>query len=65
MSDRPRTICPTCRVAIEPDETDVVVAEQIKWTPGQGDAAYDTAPGIRDVFHESCFDDRDPNYRRL
>jgi hypothetical protein len=65
MSDRPRTICRTCGEAIEPDETDVVEAEEIRATPGQGDAAYDTAPGLRAVFHERCFREGDPNYRRL
>jgi hypothetical protein len=57
--------CPTCGEAIEPDETGVVVAEEISPARGQGDAAYDTVGGRRDVFHESCFDDRDPNYRRV
>jgi hypothetical protein len=65
VSDRPRTTCPTCGEAIEPDEPDVVEAVEIVSVPGQGDAAYDTAEGRREVFHPDCFPAGDPRYRRL
>jgi hypothetical protein len=63
VSDRPRTKCPTCGEVIEPDELDVVEAVEIRSVPGFG-APGDTAEGLRVVFHESCFDEDDPNYRR-
>jgi hypothetical protein len=63
-SDRPRTVCPTCGEAIEPDETGVIEAVEIVSMPGM-QAAGDTEEGLNVVFHESCFDDADPNYRRL
>jgi len=64
MSDRPRTPCAGCGEAIEPDETDVVEAEEIEPVPGFG-APADTAEGMRAVFHERCFPAGDPRYRRL
>jgi hypothetical protein len=64
MSDRPRTIYPTCGQAIEPDEPDVVEAVEIRPMPGFG-ARGDTAEGMKYAFHESCFPEGDPNYRRL
>jgi hypothetical protein len=49
---------------IEPHETDVVVAEEIVPAPGFG-APGDIAHGMKAVFHEACFREDDPNYRRL
>jgi hypothetical protein len=65
MSDRPRTPCPTCGEMIEPDEPDVVEAEEIVSMPGMGAGATDTAEGMKAVFHEACFPEGDPDYRRL
>jgi hypothetical protein len=64
MSERPLTKCPVCGELIEPDETDVIEAVRIKPAPGFG-APADTAEGLRDVFHASCFPESDPRYRRL
>jgi hypothetical protein len=64
VGDRPRTICPRCGEAIEPDESNVVEAVEVVSTPGFG-AAGDEAEGMRAVFHSACFDEGDPNYRRL
>lgn len=64
MSGRPRTLCPTCGEAIEPDEPDVIEAVEIVSVPGSG-APGDVAEGMKAVFHESCFPEGDPNYRRL
>jgi len=64
VSDRPRTPCPACGRAIEPDETDVVEAVEIVPVPGFG-APGDTAEGMRAVFHTSCFREDDPGWRRL
>ena len=43
MSERPRTRCPTCERAIEPDATDVVEAVEIVPVPGFGEGVADTA----------------------
>ena len=64
MSHRPRTLCPSCGQAIEPDETHVVEAVELVPVPGFG-APDDKAEGMRVAFHVSCFDEGDPNYRRL
>jgi hypothetical protein len=64
MNERPRTLCPTCGEPIEPDETEVVEAEEVRPAPGFG-APEDTAPGMRYAFHEACFPEDDPRYRRL
>ena len=45
MSDRPRTRCPTCERAIEPDETDVVEAVEIVPVPGFGEGLADDRRG--------------------
>ncbi|MBD0281675.1 MAG: hypothetical protein ICV69_05710 [Thermoleophilaceae bacterium] len=63
MSERPRTTCPTCGEAIDPDESDVVEAVEVAPVPGFG-APGDTADGMSVVFHESCFPEGDPRYRR-
>jgi hypothetical protein len=63
VSDRPRTSCPTCGEAIEPDETDVIEAVEIRSVGGFG-APADTAEGMRVVFHPACFPQGDPSYRR-
>ena len=63
MSDRPRTICPTCGEAIEPDESDVVEAVEIVPVQGSG-APSDIAEGMRVVFHPSCFPKGHSGYRR-
>jgi predicted nucleic acid-binding Zn ribbon protein len=65
MSDRQRTICPICGVAIEPDEPDVVEAVEIVPVSGFGEGGGDVADGMRAVFHERCFPEGDPSYRRL
>jgi hypothetical protein len=64
MSDRPRTICPTCGEPIEPEDTDVIEAEEIRPAPGFG-APGDTVRGMKYVFHKGCFPENDPKYRRL
>jgi|Tabmets5t2r1_1033131.scaffolds.fasta_scaffold601375_1 hypothetical protein len=67
MSDRPRrprTLCPACGEAIEPNEPDVVEAVKLEPAPGFG-APGDVAEGMNVVFHESCFPEGDPNYRRV
>jgi hypothetical protein len=64
MSDRRRTLCPTCGQPIEPDETDVVEAVEIDPMVGFGEGP-DTAEGMRDVFHPACFPEGDPGRRRL
>jgi hypothetical protein len=46
MSDRPRTLCPGCGEAIEPDEVDVVEAVEVVPVPGF-EATGDTAEGNR------------------
>jgi hypothetical protein len=63
MSDRPRTPCPTCRQAIEPDETDIVEAVKIVPVPGFG-ATGDATEGMGAVFHRACFPEGDPGWRR-
>jgi len=64
MRDRPRTLCPACGKAIEPDESDVVEAVEVVPTPGMG-ATSDEVEGMKAVFHERCFPEGDPRYRRL
>jgi hypothetical protein len=64
MSERRRTLCPTCGEAIEPDEPDVIEAEEMVSMPGMG-APGDAEPGLRVVFHEAHFPEGDPRYRRL
>jgi hypothetical protein len=64
MSDRPRTQCPNCGAAIEPEETDVVEAVEVVPVPGFG-APDDTAEGMGALFHRDCFPEGDPRYRRV
>jgi hypothetical protein len=64
MTDRPRTLCPTCHQAIEPDESEVVEAIEVDSVAGFG-APADTADAMRVVFHPTCFPEGDPSYRRL
>ena len=64
MSDRTRTICPSCGEAIEPDESDVVEAVEIVSVPAFG-APDNVAEGMKALFHERCFPEGHPNYRRL
>jgi hypothetical protein len=64
MSERPRTICPTCGEAIEPDETDVVEAVEIEDASTFGEPG-DVVEGMRAVFHAAHFPEGDPRYRRL
>ena len=64
MSDRPRTECPTCGEAIEPEETDVVEAVEVVPVPGFG-APNDTTEGMGALFHPDCFPEGDRRYRRV
>jgi hypothetical protein len=64
MSERPRTPCPACGQIIEPDDTDVVEAEEVVPMPGMG-APGDEAAGMRVVFHRDCYREDDPSYRRV
>src|SRR5262245_31411774 len=64
VNERPRTLCPTCREPIEPDELDVIEAEEIVPTEGFGSPS-DTAEGLRVAFHIDCFPEGDPRYRRV
>jgi hypothetical protein len=64
MSDRSRTLCPTCGEAIEPDEPDVVEAVKLEPAPAFG-ASGDVVEGMKFVFHADCFPEDAPNYRRL
>ena len=65
MSDRPRTPCPTCGQAIEPDETDVVEAVEIVPVAGETIIVPEDVVGRRAAFHPACFPDDDPGWRRL
>ncbi len=64
MGDRPRTLCPVCGKAIEPEETDVVEAVEIRSEPGFG-APGDQVEGMKAVFHPHCFPEGSPEWRRL
>jgi hypothetical protein len=63
-SDRPRTLCPTCGEAIEPEDTTVIEAVERLPAPTFGDPG-DAVEGLRYAFHEECWDEGDPLYRRV
>jgi hypothetical protein len=64
MSDRPRTICPVCEEPIEPDEADVVEAQE-KVSTSAMQAPSDEEAGMTRVFHTACFGSGVPGYLRL
>jgi hypothetical protein len=43
----------------------VIEAVEVVSVPGFGEGAQDVADGMRAVFHERCFPEDDPSYRRL
>jgi hypothetical protein len=63
VSDQPRTLCESCREPINPDAPGVVRAVEQKDLTGFGQAR-DMGDGMGVLFHEDCFPDGDPRYRR-
>jgi hypothetical protein len=63
--NQPLAKCPACRRLITPEQVDVVEAVVIRPVPGFGTGPADTAEEPGFVFHEACFPDGDPNWRRL
>jgi hypothetical protein len=63
MTERPRTLCPTCGEAIEPDEVNVVEADELAEMPPTFGGTGEIEVIRRAAFHPACFPQRHPRWR--
>jgi hypothetical protein len=59
-----RTVCERCREPLDSDDPDAVTAVEIVKTVAFGPTV-EYHDGVRATFHERCFPEGDPGYRRL
>jgi hypothetical protein len=63
VTDEPYNICEGCRERIDPDAPNTVAAVEMVRTEAMGPTV-EYLEGMRVLFHEGCYPEGSPNYRR-
>jgi hypothetical protein len=57
-------VCESCREQVDPKDPTIVHAFEVVQVGGFGQPGGEEGEGMGVLFHESCFDEEDPRYRR-